>query len=160
MAFTLTSPAFSDRGSIPPRYTGDGEDVSPPLEWRDPPAGTKAYALVVDDPDAPNPAKPQRVWVHWVVAGIPGEATSLADAASGQVMPAGSVEGLNDSKSTGYSGPFPPVGRHRYFFTLYALGVAVRLGEGHTKADLLKAIDGHVLGVAQLIGTYARAGSR
>lgn len=157
MSFTLTSPAFVDGGALPPRFTGDGDDVSPPLAWDSAPNGTRAFALIVDDPDAPDPRKPKRTWVHWVVADIPAETTSLPEAASGRAMPQGAVEGRNDSNDVGYSGPYPPVGRHRYFFRLHALDSPVRLPQGHTKAELLKAIEGHVLDSAQLMGTYVRS---
>lgn len=157
MSLSLTSIAFTDGGAMPSKYTGDGNDVSPPLDWRDVPAGTQAFALIVDDPDAPDPAKPKRTFVHWVVADIPATTTSLREASSGRSMPAGAVEGKNDANDVGYSGPHPPVGRHRYFFKLYALDQATRLTEGHTKADLLRAIEGHVLATAQLIGTYQRS---
>jgi Raf kinase inhibitor-like YbhB/YbcL family protein len=160
MPFTLRSAAFANGESIPSRCTGDGDDVSPPLEWHNAPEGTKSFALVMDDPDAPDPARPKRVWVHWVVAGIPAGTSSLPDAASPHGLPAGAVEGLNDSHDAGYSGPYPPIGRHRYVFTLYALDAPPGVAKGCTKADLLKAIEGHVLGTAQLTGTYARVGAR
>lgn len=156
MPFTLSSPAFRDGDSIPATFTGDGADTSPPLEWRDAPSEAKAFALIVDDPDVPDPAAPRRTWVHWVVADIPPQTVRLPEGASGLEMPAGSREGKNDSNGVGYSGPYPPIGRHRYFFKLYALDEPVGLPEGHTKAELLTAIDGHVLGTAQLMGTYER----
>jgi Raf kinase inhibitor-like YbhB/YbcL family protein len=157
MALTLTSPAFTDGSAMPPRYTGDGEDVSPPLAWHGAPDTTQAFALIADDPDCPDPRKPQRTWVHWVVADIPAGTTSLPEAASGRVMPSGAVEGRNDSNDVGYSGPYPPIGKHRYFFKLYALDRLVHLTEGHTKAELLRAIEGHVIATAQLMGTYDRS---
>jgi hypothetical protein len=157
MTLSITSSAFNDGGAMPSKYTGDGDDLSPPLEWRDAPDGTRAFALIVDDPDAPDPAKPKRTFVHWVVANIPATTTSLPEASSGKSMPAGAVEGKNDADGIGYTGPYPPVGRHRYFFKLYALDQPVRLTEGHTKADLLRAIEGHVLATAQLVGTYQRS---
>ena len=157
MSLSITSSAFSDGGAMPSKYTGDGDNLSPPLEWRDAPNGTRAFALIADDPDAPDPAKPKRTFVHWVVANIPATTTSLGEASSGKSMPAGAVEGKNDADGIGYTGPYPPIGRHRYFFKLYALDQPVRLTEGHTKADLLRAIEGHVLATAQLVGTYQRS---
>lgn len=156
MSLTLSSSAFRNGDAMPARFTGDGADASPPLDWHGAPPGTKAFALIMDDPDAPDPAAPRRTWVHWVVADVPAAATSLAEGASRRQMPPGSREGMNDSNEVGYSGPYPPKGRHRYFFRLYALDSMVSLPEGHTKADLLKAMDGHVLATAELMGTYAR----
>lgn len=157
MSLTLSSSAFGNGDAMPARFTGDGEDASPPLDWHGAPAGTKAFALIVDDPDAPDPAAPRRTWVHWVVADMPPTTTSLPAGASLRQMPPGSREGKNDSDEVGYSGPYPPKGRHRYFFRLYALDSMVRLPEGHTKADLLQAMEGHVLATAELMATYQRA---
>jgi len=156
MTFTVTSPAFAHGGEIPSQFTGDGPDESPPLEWSGAPDGTKAFALIVDDPDVPDPAAPRRTWVHWVICDLAGGTSSLATGASGRAMPAGSCEGRNDSGTNGYEGPYPPIGRHRYFFKLYALDSPVGLRAGHTKADLLKSIEGHVLASAELMGTYHR----
>lgn len=141
---------------MPVRCTGDGPEESPALAWSGAPGGTKAFALVVDDPDAPDPAAPKRTWVHWVVCDLPASASSLPAGASPRAMPPGSREGKNDSGGTGYEGPYPPIGRHRYVFRLYALDAPVGLRDGHTKAELLKAIEGHVLAKAELTGTYAR----
>src|SRR5262245_6792161 len=127
MTFTVTSPAFAHGGEIPELFTGDGRDESPPLEWSGAPEGTRALALIVDDPDAPDPAAPRRTWVHWVVSDLPVTTSSLAQGASGRAMPAGSHEGRNDSGTNGYESPYPPVGRHRYFFKLYALDSPVGL---------------------------------
>jgi Raf kinase inhibitor-like YbhB/YbcL family protein len=160
MPLTLTSPAFTEGGAIPARFTGDGDDKSPPLQWSGAPDRTKAFALLADDPDCPDPAKPRRTWVHWVVADIPAATSSLPEGASGRAMPAGAVEGSNDSNDIGYSGPYPPIGKHRYFFKLYALDSPIGLPKGHTKADLLKAIGGHVLASTELMGTYARPKNR
>ena len=156
MTLTLSSPSFSHGGEIPERCTGDGPDASPALRWSGPPEGTKAFALIVDDPDAPDPAAPRRTWVHWVVCDLPAATTALAEGTSGRGMPAGSTEGKNDSGGVGYSGPYPPIGRHRYFFKLYALEAPIGLRAGHTKAELLKAMEGHVLASAELMGTYSR----
>lgn len=159
MALSLFSPAFTHAGPIPARYTGDGPDLSPPLSWHGAPDGTVAYALVMDDPDAPDPEAPRRVWVHWLVSDLPASTLSLPEAASGRALPAGSHEGRNDSGDDGYGGPYPPIGRHRYFFRLYALDSRTSLRPGFTKADLLKVIEGHVLASAELMGTYQRPAS-
>lgn len=156
MGLTLSSPDFKPGGAMPECCTGDGEDRSPALAWSGAPAVTRAFALIADDPDAPDPAAPRRTWVHWVVSDIPATVSSLPAGASRRAMPAPSREGRNDSGGIGYSGPYPPIGRHRYVFKLYALDSAVGLREGHTKPELLKAIEGHVLEQAELIGTYAR----
>lgn len=155
MKLTMTSTAFPPGGEIPVRYTCQGDDVSPPLKWKDAPAGTKSFALVVDDPDAPDPAAPKMTWVHWVLYDIPASAAGLAEDAGGR-LPEGTRQGLNDWKRTGYGGPCPPVGRHRYFFRLYALDVV--LGDlGHPgKADLERAMAGHVLASSELLGTYQK----
>ena len=156
MSLSLSSSLFTHGGAIPARCTGDGRDESPELSWSDVPQGTKAFALVVDDPDAPDPKAPKRTWVHWVVSDLPASATSLPAGASRKSMPTGSHEGKNDGGETGYSGPYPPIGTHRYFFKLYALDAPTGLRDGHTKAELLKAIEGHVLDQAELMGTYER----
>jgi hypothetical protein len=156
MAFTLSSPAFMHASEMPARFTGDGPDLSPPLNWGGAPSGTKSFALISDDPDAPDPAAPKRTWVHWVICDMPATSSALEEGASQRAMPAGAVEGRNDSGGVGYSGPYPPVGRHRYFFKLYALDVSIGLPPGHTKAQLLKAIEGHVLAKAELMATYER----
>jgi Raf kinase inhibitor-like YbhB/YbcL family protein len=156
--FGMRSPAFADRGSIPRRFTADGEDASPPLEWSDAPAGTRSFALIVDDPDAPDPKAPQRTWVHWVLYNIPAVVHELKADADRQGLPGGSGRGRNDWKNAAYGGPAPPVGRHRYVHKLYALDVVLPdLGEP-TKARLLSAMKGHVLAEAQLIGTYQSGG--
>ena len=154
---TLTSPAFSDRAAIPSQHTCDGPDSSPPLVWSGAPPGTRSFALIVDDPDAPDPAAPKRVWVHWVLYNVPPSVTALAEGASGIALPNGTKEGRHDGGGTGYSGPCPPIGRHRYFHKLYALDTTLSdLGPEATKADLERAMEGHVLERAELVGTYAR----
>jgi Raf kinase inhibitor-like YbhB/YbcL family protein len=154
MTLSLTSSAFDAGAPIPPIYTCDGNDISPPLAWTGLPPGTTSLALIVDDPDAPDPAAPQRTWVHWVLYNIKPDAGGLEQGA--RQLPAGTLEGTNDWKRTGYGGPCPPIGRHRYFFKLYALDVALPDLGKPTKAQLEKAIGGHVLGQAELVGTYQR----
>ena len=156
MAFSLRSSAFAPGGAMPVVHTCEGEDSSPPLEWTDPPEGTKSFALVVDDPDAPDPAAPRVVWVHWVLYDIPAGARALPEHVTAKTLPAGTREGLNDWKQTGWRGPCPPVGRHRYFHKLYALDAALPALRSPDKAALEKAMKGHVLGVAELVGTYQK----
>lgn len=155
--FKLTSSAFTELGTIPARYTCEGGDTSPALAWEHAPAGTKSYALIVDDPDAPDPAAPQTTWVHWVVYDIPATASALAEGAS-KALPAGSRDGVNDWQRPGYGGPCPPIGRHRYFHKLYALDVMLPDLGAPNKAKLEAAMRGHVLAKAELIGTYQKAG--
>ena len=157
MALKLTSTAFSHNGAIPRRYTCQGEDVSVPLAWSGAPAGTKSFALIVDDPDAPDPKAPRMTWVHWVLYNIPPTATGLKEAIRPAELAKGTMEGLNDWKRTGYGGPCPPIGRHRYFHKLYALGTVLPAMESPTKADLEQAMKGHVLEQAELIGTYQKS---
>ena len=154
----IESSAFRDGGEIPARYTCEGPDVSPPLAWSGVPVGARTLALDVDDPDAPDPQAPKRTWVHWVLYDIPSDASGLAEAVSADALPAGTRGGLNDWKRTGYGGPCPPIGRHRYFFKLYALDSALPALKGPTKADLEKAMEGHVLAEATLMGTYRKQG--
>ena len=156
MPFTLRSSVFQAGGAIPRRYTCQGEDVSVPLEWDGAPDATKSFALVVDDPDAPDPAAPRVVWTHWVLYNIPADAKILKEAVKPNELPPGTLEGLNDWKRTGYGGPCPPIGRHRYFHKLYALDALLPdLGEPD-KAALERAMQGHVLAQAELIGTYQK----
>ena len=151
---TITSPAFAANGKIPRTYTCEGRDVAPPLVWSDIRANAKSLVLVVDDPDAPDPAAPKTTWVHWVLYDIPPTATGLPE--GGAPLPAGAREGRNDWKRTGWGGPCPPVGRHRYFHKLYALDVALGdLGQP-TKASLETAMRGHVIAQAELVGTYQK----
>jgi Raf kinase inhibitor-like YbhB/YbcL family protein len=149
----LSSSAFSHQQSIPQKYTCDGDDLSPPLEWADVPAGTQSLALIADDPDAPDPAAPKMVYVHWVVYNIPPGTTGLAENASPAGLPKGAHEGKNDFKKVGYGGPCPPIGKHRYFFKLYALDTALDLKKP-TKSDVEKAMHGHILAQAELMGTF------
>lgn len=151
---TLSSAAFSQQGAIPTKYTCEGADLSPPLSWTGLPPGTKSLALIVDDPDAPDPAAPEMTWVHWVLYNLPPTAAGLPEGAS--VLPAGTQQGLNDWRRIGYGGPCPPIGRHRYFYKLYILDTVLPdLGRA-TKATLEKAMKGHILGQAQLVGTYRK----
>jgi Raf kinase inhibitor-like YbhB/YbcL family protein len=155
MPLTLTSKSFEDGGEIPVRHTCQGRDVSPPLAWSGVPPGTASLVLIVDDPDAPDPRAPKTTWVHWVLYDIPpGVATLREDADAG--LPAGARVGRNDWRRSGYGGPCPPVGRHRYFHKLYALDTSLGdLGEP-TKADVEAAMEGHVLQRAELVGTYEK----
>ncbi|KXB96896.1 MAG: hypothetical protein AA908_09700 [Chlorobi bacterium NICIL-2] len=152
----LRSPAFPHNGAIPRTYTCEGADVSPPLQWHGVPPGTKSLALIVDDPDAPDPRAPRRTWVHWVLFNIPPTATALPEGVRSDQLPHGTREGINDWKRTGYGGPCPPIGRHRYFFKLYALDTLLELDKP-TKAELETAMRGHILAEAVLIGTYQRS---
>jgi Raf kinase inhibitor-like YbhB/YbcL family protein len=155
-AMILASPSFAPDGPIPPRFTCDGANVSPALAWKDVPVGTRALALVVSDPDAPDPAAPKTIWTHWVLYNLPAEAHGLREAISPKGLPADTLEGRNDWGRTGYGGPCPPIGRHRYVHTLYALDVRLPDLAGPTRASLLSAIAGHVLAEATLVGTYQR----
>ncbi len=156
MALALTSPAFSHEGAIPKLYTCQGKDISPALAWSGLPKGTRSLALIVDDPDAPDPKAPKMTWVHWVLYNIPPEATLLKEAVPPNALPAGTLQGKNDWKRTGYGGPCPPIGRHRYFHKLYALNAMLPDLKSPTKAELEKAMEGHVLGKAELMGTYQK----
>lgn len=150
--FTLTSSAFNNNASIPSKYTCDGNNISPALQWKNPPAGTQSFALIVDDPDAPK-----KTWVHWVVFNIPSSVTNLPEGVAN-----GSFKtGVNDfyymkDGSWQYGGPCPPSGQHRYYFTLYALDTMLTLPKDPTKKDLVAAMKGHILGQATLIGLYER----
>jgi len=156
MSLNLQSSAFAQQGEIPSRYTCQGLDISPPLNWTGVPEGARSLVLIVDDPDAPDPAAPKMTWVHWVLYNLPPTATTLPEAVTSRELPAGTLEGLNDWKRTGYGGPCPPIGRHRYFHTLYALDVVLP-DLGHpSKAQLEKAMRGHVIGHAELLGTYRK----
>lgn len=157
MTLILKSPAFVHNGAIPRQYTCQGADESPPLEWSGLPAGTKSLALIVDDPDAPDPAAPKMTWVHWVLYNIPPAATGLKEAVKPDALPAGTREGVNDWNRTGYGGPCPPIGRHRYYHKLYALDTVLSDLKRPNKAALEKAMKGHILGHAELIGAYQKS---
>jgi len=152
----LTSPGFENQGAIPKEFTCDGEDISPALAWSNVPEGTKSLALIVDDPDAPDPANPRMTWVHWVVYNIPATVSSLPEGVKEKDLPKGTLHGLNDWKKTGYGGPCPPIGKHRYFHKLYALDIVLPDLKQPTKAKLEKAMEGHVLSKAELVGVYQR----
>jgi Raf kinase inhibitor-like YbhB/YbcL family protein len=158
MTFALSSTAFTHGGEIPARCTCEGKDISPPLAWSAPPEGTKSLALIVDDPDAPDPKAPRMTWVHWVLYNLPPAAGSLPEGAGASAQPAGARAGLNDWKRPDYGGPCPPIGRHRYFHKLYALDVALP-DLGHpTKAQVEAAMKGHILAHVELVGTYEKQG--
>jgi hypothetical protein len=154
MAMTLTSSAFSHHGAIPKRYTCDGEDVSPPLAWSGVPSGTKSLVLIVDDPDAPDPAAPTRTWVHWVLYDLPAGTHSIPEGVSARSS--GARSGVNDWKRAGYGGPCPPIGRHRYFHKLYALDTLLGELPDPTKSAVEQAMRGHIHAQTELVGTYQR----
>ena len=155
MALKLSSPVFQQNDSIPEQHTCDGANTAPPLEWSGAPAGAKSLVLIVDDPDAPDPKAPKQTYVHWVVYDIPPSAKNLR--AAGTALPGGAREGMNDWNRRGYGGPCPPIGRHRYFFKLYALDVVLGDLGSPKKADVEAAMQDHVLEHAELVGTYERA---
>lgn len=152
MGFKLTSTAFQEGQSVPRQYTCDGVNVSPPLEWSGAPSSAKTFAIICDDPDAPG-----GTWVHWVLYNLPADRIGLVESVPAtEKVPGDGLQGTNDFQKIGYGGPCPPSGTHRYFFKLYALDAELALKSGATKAELLKAMEGHVLGQTQLMGTYRR----
>ncbi|MFQ5866233.1 MAG: YbhB/YbcL family Raf kinase inhibitor-like protein [bacterium] len=152
MAIKLTSTAFEEGGMIPKKYTCDGKDVSPPLAWSSVPTGIKSFALICDDPDAP-----MGTWVHWVMFNLPADSTKLTENIPlDKILPNGAKQGTNDFRKIGYGGPCPPSGTHRYYFKIYALDTELELEAGITKAQLLKAMKGHILAEGQLMGKYKR----
>ena len=152
MEIKVTSSGFEDGGLIPAKYTCDGADISPPLGWEGVPEGTKSIALISDDPDAP-----MGTWVHWVLFNLPGQTRELAEnIPHDRTLPSGAKQGTTDFRRVGYGGPCPPSGTHRYFFKLYALDAEIALTAGANKAQLLKAMQGHILAQGQLIGKYKR----
>ena len=157
MTLTLTSSSFAADGPIPRRCTCEGEDLSPALNWSGAPAGTRSLVLIVDDPDAPDPAAPQLTWVHWVLYNLPADTQALPEGITAPALPPGTREGINDWKRAGYGGPCPPIGRHRYFHKLYALDTTLDEMDRPTKADIEAAMRGHVLATATLMGTYIKA---
>jgi len=153
MSLTITSSDFAHMGEIPLVHTCDGQDTSPKLSWSGVPNGVSSLAMIVDDPDAPDPAAPKTTWIHWVLYNMAPDSCGLTSAAQ---LPPGTREGLNDWKRIGYAGPCPPVGTHRYFFKLYALDITLPDLGTPTKADLEKAMIGHVVAQTELIGLYRR----
>jgi Raf kinase inhibitor-like YbhB/YbcL family protein len=154
----ITSSAFTDKGEIPKQYTCEGKDLSPQLAWSDVPAGAKSMALIVDDPDAPDPAAPKMTWVHWVLYNLPPGDGQLAEDV--KQLPSGTREGKNDWKRTGWGGPCPPIGRHRYFFKIFALDAMLPDLHQPTKADLEAVMKGHILAQAGMMGTYIKQQNR
>lgn len=156
MTLSLKSVDFKHTGEIPDLFTCDGQNISPELNWADVPKNAKSLTLIVDDPDAPDPAAPKMVWVHWLLYNIPVSAMQLPKAALASTLPKGTLEGKNDWKKTGYGGPCPPIGRHRYFHKLYALDIVLQDLHEPNKAQLEKAMSGHVIAQTELVGTYQR----
>lgn len=159
MTMNILSASFMHEHEIPARHTCDGLNTSPPLMWLGVPSGAKCLALIVDDPDAPDPSAPQMTWVHWLLYNIPVSAAGLTEGVSANRLPAGILQGVNDWHSTGYGGPCPPIGRHRYFFKLYALDCVLPDLKKPARAALEKAMQGHVLVQASLVGLFQRHGS-
>ena len=158
LELNLRSVDFANGGQVPERITCEGDDSSPHLAWSGAPDGTRSFVLIVDDPDAPDPANPRMTWVHWVLYDIPATADELAAGVSPAALPPGTREGRNDWKRTGFGGPCPPIGRHRYFHKLYALDTTLGDLGKPTKAEVERAMQGHVLARAELVGTYQKPG--
>ncbi len=156
MSMNLESPAFTSQSEIPSLYTCDGKDISPELKWSGIPKAAKSLVLIVDDPDAPDPSAPKMTWVHWVLYNIPPTVSTIRENISPKELPEGIQQGKNDWKRTGYGGPCPPIGRHRYFHKLYALDIVLPDLNTPDKARIEKAMEGHILESAELIGTYQR----
>jgi Raf kinase inhibitor-like YbhB/YbcL family protein len=157
MTLSIQSKSFRHDEMIPADYTCDGRNISPPLAWSGIPPEAKSLALIVDDPDAPDPAAPKMTWVHWVLYNIPVSAQGLAENIAAASLPAGTREGLNDWGRQGYGGPCPPIGRHRYYFKLYALDTVLGDLQSPTKEQVEQALKGHILAKAQLVGLYQRS---
>lgn len=160
MIFTIHSSAFTHNAKMPIKYTCEGEDLSPPLEWSALPEGTKSLVLIVDDPDAPDPQAPKMTYVHWLLYNIPTTANGLMEAMDSKNLPLGTKEGTNDWNRTGYGGPCPPIGEHRYFFKLYALNTTLPDLNHPNKTTLEKAMAGKIIAETQLIGTYQKVKSK
>lgn len=157
MALTLRSTAFTDGGRIPSKYTCEGENIAPPLEWDGVPEQTRSLVLIIDDPDAPDPKAPKMTWVHWVLYNIPPDTAGFPEGITSIDLPPGTEEGLNDWKRTRYDGPCPPIGRHRYFHKLYALDTILKGMAKPTKAKIETAIRGHVIEETEIMGTYEKS---
>ena len=158
MGLSLSSPAFAPGGEIPARFTCEGRDLSPALDWTGVPETARSLVLIVDDPDAPDPKAPRMTWVHWVLYNLPPSARGLPEGVAVKDLPPGTQQGTNDWTRTGYGGPCPPIGRHRYFHKLYALDVALPDLGAATKAQVEAAMKGHVVAQAELVGTYEKTG--
>jgi Raf kinase inhibitor-like YbhB/YbcL family protein len=156
MAFNIQSSEFGHGAAIPTVYTCQGDDISPPISWEGVPEGTQSLALIVHDPDVPSPDNPVRIWVHWVMYNIPHDTTKLAAHITTADLAAGTLEGKNDWNRTGYGGPCPPLGRHRYFFKLYALDTVLEDLHQPKKEQLERAMQGHIIAEAELVGTYQK----
>jgi Raf kinase inhibitor-like YbhB/YbcL family protein len=156
MSLNLTSASFQHEGLIPFRHTCDGPDLSPQLAWTGVPANTQSLVLIVDDPDAPDPEAPKMTWVHWVLYNMPPHAHDLPEGVAAKDLPAGTLQGMNDWRRTGYGGPCPPIGTHRYFHKLFALDARLPELRNPDKAALEKAMRGHILAHAELMGLYQR----
>jgi len=156
MAFQIASPSFEHNARIPSKFTCEGQDISRELRWSGVPEGTLSLALIVEDPDAPDPAAPKRVFVHWVLYNLPASSTGLAESLASDRLPYGTKAGQNGWQREGYGGPCPPIGRHRYFFKLYALDIELPDLGDVDKLRLLEAMEGHVIEQAEMIGTYQK----
>ncbi len=149
----IKSPAFLDGGEIPTQFTCQGQDLAPALQWQDVPATAKSLVLLVDDPDAPDPKAPKMTWVHEVMVDIAPTVRGLAE---GHGLPPGARFGINDWKKPAWGGPCPPIGRHRYYFKLFAVDAKLALPEHPTKPEVLAAMQGHIVAEAVLMGTYQK----
>ena len=156
MSLIIRSTAFDDGGVIPLKYTCEGDDIAPPLEWEGIPENTRSLVLIVDDPDAPDPAAPRMIWVHWVVYNLPADVNGIPEGATAEMLPGGTQQGLNDWNKPAYGGPCPPIGRHRYFHKLYALDTMLEVMQSATKAEVEAAMQEHVIAEAVLVGTYKK----
>ena len=156
MKLTLQSSAFDNGDTIPSKYTCEGKDIAPSLTWTGVPETARSLVLIVDDPDAPDPKAPKMTWVHWVLYNIPPDVSGLPEGMMSAKLPPGTEEGLNDWKRTGYGGPCPPIGRHRYFHKLYALDTVLKGLNTPTKAEVEAAMRGHVIAQTELVGTYQK----
>ncbi len=156
MSLILNSSVFENGADIPARYTCQGDDISPPLNWESVPEAANSLVLIVDDPDAPDPRAPKMVWVHWVLYNIPPDINHLAEHTTSATLPSGASEGINDWQRPGYGGPCPPIGRHRYFHKLYALDIVLEKLDKPTKSVIEAAMQGHIIAQAELIGGYQK----